>query len=431
MEQTLTIVSFPGLGLEFDVNRVAFEIGSIPVYWYGILIALGFMLAILYTSKRAKQFGVDADRMLDVIMGGAIGGIIGARAYFVLLRWDYYGQNLDQIINTRSGGMAIYGGIIGGLLVGLLMCKIRKVKALPMVDLVAGGFFIGQAIGRWGNFVNIEAFGGNTSLPWGMASETITSYLTQHEEELEALGMNIDPNMPVHPTFLYESIWCLLGFLFIAWYTKRRKFDGELILIYMMWYGAGRAVIEGLRTDSLMIPNTSLRASQILAIAMVVVAAVIWAVKTAKVKKSGGRQLYVDTEEGQLVIKGEFYKKKKDSSEEQPAEHQLFSQESVQDQTAQQTEESEQDQAAQEMQQVNDSCEETAQMQAEAACAEIEAEEMQEETKKAAEEAAKTELEAAEIEAEAAAMESAEMEAEAACAAVEADLEEEKTEENK
>ena len=119
MEQTLTIVSFPGLGLEFDVNRVAFEIGSIPVYWYGILIALGFMLAILYTSKRAKQFGVDADRMLDVIMGGAIGGIIGARAYFVLLRWDYYGQNLDQIINTRSGGMAIYGGIIGGLLVGL------------------------------------------------------------------------------------------------------------------------------------------------------------------------------------------------------------------------------------------------------------------------------------------------------------------------
>ena len=417
MEQTLTIVSFPGLGLEFDVNRVAFEIGSIPVYWYGILIALGFMLAILYTSKRAKQFGVDADRMLDVIMGGAIGGIIGARAYFVLLRWDYYGQNLDQIINTRSGGMAIYGGIIGGLLVGLLMCKIRKVKALPMVDLAAGGFLIGQAVGRWGNFVNIEAFGGNTSLPWGMASETITSYLTQHEEELEALGMNIDPNMPVHPTFLYESIWCLLGFLFIAWYTKRRKFDGELILIYMMWYGAGRAVIEGLRTDSLMIPNTSLRASQILATAMVVVAAVIWAVKTAKVKKSGGRQLYVDTEEGQLVIKGEFYKKKKDSSEEQPAEHQLFSQESEQNQAAQQTEESEQDQTAQEMQQVNDSCEETAQMQAE--------------TKKAAEEAAKTELEAAEIEAEAAAMESAEMEAEAACAAVEADLEEEKTEENK
>ena len=266
MEQTLTIVSFPGLGLEFDVNRVAFEIGSIPVYWYGILIALGFMLAILYTSKRAKQFGVDADRMLDVIMGGAIGGIIGARAYFVLLRWDYYGQNLDQIINTRSGGMAIYGGIIGGLLVGLLMCKIRKVKALPMVDLAAGGFLIGQAVGRWGNFVNIEAFGGNTSLPWGMASETITSYLTQHEEELEALGMNIDPNMPVHPTFLYESLWNFVGFLVLHFYSKKRKFKGEMALLYVAWYGLGRAWIEGLRTDSLYLGPV--RISQLLSLTM-------------------------------------------------------------------------------------------------------------------------------------------------------------------
>lgn len=127
MEQTANIVSFPGLGWEFEIDRVAFHIGSLPVYWYGILIALGFILAILYVTKRAKEFGVDPDRMLDVVLGGAIGGIVGARAYFVLLRWDYYGQNLDQIFNTRSGGMAIYGGLIGGLLVGLLMCKLRKV----------------------------------------------------------------------------------------------------------------------------------------------------------------------------------------------------------------------------------------------------------------------------------------------------------------
>lgn len=186
MEQT---VAFPGLGLEFNINRVAFQIGNIPVYWYGILIALGFILAIIYVNKRAKEFGIDPDRMLDVIMGGAVGGIVGARAYYVLLKWDYYGQNLDQIFNTRSGGMAIYGGIIGGLLIGLLMCKIRKVRFVPAVDLAAGGFFIGQAIGRWGNFVNIEAFGGNTSLPWGMSSSVITSYLTEHEAELEALGM--------------------------------------------------------------------------------------------------------------------------------------------------------------------------------------------------------------------------------------------------
>ena len=320
MEQTANTVSFPGLGLDFEVNRVAFSIGDLPVYWYGILIALGFILAILYVSRRAREFGVDADRMLDVILGGAIGGIVGARAYYVILQWDYYGQNLSQIFNTRSGGMAIYGGLIGGVLIGLLMCKIRRVKFMPALDLVVGGFLIGQGIGRWGNFVNIEAFGANTSLPWGMSSSVITDYLTQHEAELEAIGMDIDPNMPVHPTFLYESLWCLLGFAFIAWYTRRRKFDGELTLLYMMWYGAGRAVIEGLRTDSLMIPGTSLRASQVLAAAMVVVAAIIRIVKTSKVKKVGGRQLFVDSEQGQLIARGEFYKKKADAGQtEEPA----------------------------------------------------------------------------------------------------------------
>lgn len=320
MEQTANTVSFPGLGLDFEVNRVAFSIGDLPVYWYGILIALGFILAILYVSRRAREFGVDADRMLDVILGGAIGGIVGARAYYVILQWDYYGQNLSQIFNTRSGGMAIYGGLIGGVLIGLLMCKIRRVKFMPALDLVVGGFLIGQGIGRWGNFVNIEAFGANTSLPWGMSSSVITDYLTQHEAELEAIGMDIDPNMPVHPTFLYESLWCLLGFAFIAWYTRRRKFDGELTLLYMMWYGAGRAVIEGLRTDSLMIPGTLLRASQVLAAAMAVVAAIIWIVKTSKVKKVGGRQLFVDSEQGQLIARGEFYKKKADAGQtEEPA----------------------------------------------------------------------------------------------------------------
>ena len=317
MEQTANTISFPGLGLDFEVNRVAFSIGSLPVYWYGILIAAGFILAVLYAGRRAKEFGVDADRFLDVIIGGAIGGIVGARAYFVLLQWDYYGKNLSQIFNTRSGGMAIYGGLIGGVLVGLLMCKIRKVKCLPAIDLAVGGFFIGQAIGRWGNFVNIEAFGSNTSLPWGMSSPVIANYLTQHEAELEAIGMDIDPNMPVHPTFLYESLWCLLGFAFLAWYTKRRKFDGELTLLYMVWYGAGRAVIEGLRTDSLMIPGTALRASQVLAAAMAIVAAVIWVVKTTKVRKAGGRQLFVDTPEGQLIVRGEFYNRKDEA--QQPA----------------------------------------------------------------------------------------------------------------
>lgn len=313
MEQAARIVSFPGMGLKFDVNRVAFQVGSLPIYWYGIIIAVGFILAILYATKRSKEFGVDPDRLIDVILGGAVGGIIGARLYYVAFKWDYYGQNLDQIFNTRSGGMAIYGGIIGALLFGFLMCRLRKVRFLPTVDLASSGFLIGQAVGRWGNFVNIEAFGSNTSLPWGMSAQPITDYLTQHEAELEALGMNIDPNMPVHPTFLYESLWCLLGFALIALYTKRRRFDGEVTLFYLAWYGAGRVVIEGLRTDSLIIPGTSLRASQILAGVLVVAAAAAWILIRTRIKQSGDPEylrLFATTEEARQIAEGTFYQKK-------------------------------------------------------------------------------------------------------------------------
>lgn len=313
MEQTARIVSFPGLGLEFQVNRVAFQIGSMPIYWYGILIALGFILAILYVLKRAKGFGVDSDRMLDVIMGGAIGGIIGARLYFVAFKWEDYSKNLALIFDTRSGGMAIYGGVIFGFLAGYLMCKWRKVKFLPGADLVANAFLLGQGIGRWGNFINIEAFGSNTSLPWGMSSPVIVDYLSAHEAELEAIGMNIDPNMPVHPTFLYESLWCLLGFVLIGLYAKHRRFDGELILFYAVWYGSERMVVEGLRTDSLLIPGTTVRVSQILATLLVVAAAAIWITIRMKIKKANDPdylRLYVTTDEAAQIAAGTFYENK-------------------------------------------------------------------------------------------------------------------------
>lgn len=274
MEQTANTVSFPGLGLDFEVNRVAFSIGDLPVYWYGILIALGFILAILYVSRRAREFGVDADRMLDVILGGAIGGIVGARAYYVILQWDYYGQNLSQIFNTRSGGMAIYGGLIGGVLIGLLMCKIRRVKFMPALDLVVGGFLIGQGIGRWANFVNQEAFGTNTDLPWGMISEGTVNYLVGVQSTLAAEGVTVDPLQPVHPTFLYESLWCLAGFVVLALLIKRRKFNGQLFLGYIIWYGIGRFWIEGLRTDALMV-NDTLRTSQLVALVSVLAAFIL------------------------------------------------------------------------------------------------------------------------------------------------------------
>ena len=308
---TVETLTFPALGWELHLDRVAFRIGNFSFYWYGILIAIGFALAIFYVFRRAKTFGLNEDRMVDIIFGAVIGGIVGARLYYVAFRWDYYSQNLGEVFNTRNGGLAIYGGILFGFAAGYLMCRWRRVKFLPMADAVTGGFFIGQAMGRWGNFVNIEAFGANTSLPWGMSSPVITQYLTAHEQELEAMGLSIDPAMPVHPTFFYESMWCLAGFLFIAWYTKRRRFDGELTLFYAGWYGLGRMFIEGLRTDSLVIGNTGIRVSQVLAAVLAVSALGVWLFVRSKIKREGDGflPLYAATEESRRAVSGELYQK--------------------------------------------------------------------------------------------------------------------------
>ncbi len=266
------VLNFPALGLSFTLNRVAFTIGPFTVYWYGIIISLGVALALTYAFARARKSGVHPDRFIDVIMGGFIGGIIGARLYYVLLEWDMYRDNLSEIYKVWHGGLGIYGGLIGALVIGYLMCKWRKVKVLPAFDLAAMGFLIGQSIGRWGNFVNVEAFGGNTTLPWGMTSNKIMYYLVANVDKLNAQGMNIVVNDPVHPTFLYESLWCALGFVLLHLYFKRRRFDGEILLLYTAWYGLGRFFIEGLRTDSLVIG--AVRVSQVLA-AVLMFAAII------------------------------------------------------------------------------------------------------------------------------------------------------------
>ena len=303
----LNELSFPGLGLSMELNRVAFSVGPIDIYWYGIIMASSFLLGILYCSTRVKEVGLDLDRVLDVVLIGAVGAIIGARTYYVLFQWDDYKDNLMQVFNTRSGGLAIYGGLIGAVIAGYLASRWRKVKFLPLADLSAAGFLIGQSLGRWGNFVNIEAFGGNTTMPWGMTSPVIVEYLERNKASLEAIGMTIDPNMPVHPTFFYESIWCLIGFIIIALYTKHRKFDGQLILIYIAWYGAGRAVIEGFRTDSLMIGNTGFRASQILAGVLTIVAIGTMNHMLKKVKDDPNKNmLYVNTKESRLVVEKRF-----------------------------------------------------------------------------------------------------------------------------
>lgn len=272
-------VSFPGLGLEMEINRVAFTVFGVPIYWYGVCIALGLLLGMLYAFRYAKSYGIDADRMVDVIFVSTIAAIIGGRAYYVATSPFEY-QSVWEMIDIRLGGIAIYGGVIGAFLMGALMCRLRKVPMLPMFDLAAQGFLIGQCIGRWGNFFNQEAFGGNTTLPWGMISENTQQYLQSVQQTLAAQGMTVDPSMPVHPTFLYESIWCGLGFLLLWRYSKHRRFHGEMTLLYVMWYGFERFFVEGLRTDSLMVGNV--RISQAVAALSVVAALVAWVVLRRK-----------------------------------------------------------------------------------------------------------------------------------------------------
>lgn len=239
-------VSFPGLGLEFDISPVAVSAGSFTVYWYGIIIAAGFMLAVIYAMRNVRRYNIDDDKLLNCIIVGLITAVIGARLYYVLFSWDNFKSDPVTILYIHQGGLAIYGGLIGALIGGLTVAKIQKMKIPPVLDLAALGFLIGQGIGRWGNFTNQEAFGCQTDLPWRMVSE--------------ATG-----NVGVHPCFLYESIWCLLGFVLLHLYSRKfKKYDGQIFLMYLVWYGFERTVVEGLRTDSLYLPFAPIRVSQLL-----------------------------------------------------------------------------------------------------------------------------------------------------------------------
>ena len=253
------LVQFPGLGLSFELDRVAFSIGGMNIYWYGVCIAVGMCLALVFAFRHSVEFGVDADAMVDVILIGVVMGILCARLYYVALS-PYQYHSLKDVLAIRDGGLAIYGGIIGAFLFGGLACKWRKVPVLPMFDLAAMGFLIGQGCGRWGNFFNQEAFGCNTPLPWGMYSDRTAA---------EVVGN-------VHPCFLYESILCLLGFVLLHLFTRHlRRYDGQTFLLYIIWYGVTRFFIEGLRTDSLLLPGIDLRVSQVLAAASALIAVVL------------------------------------------------------------------------------------------------------------------------------------------------------------
>lgn len=213
------------------MDRVAFSIFGIDIMWYGILMAVGMILGTLIAIKEAKRVGIKEDYVLDLAIFAIPIGLLGARLYYVIFNWEYYSQNISQILNFRGGGMAIHGALIGGILTGYVFTKIRKIDFLKMADAVILGMPLAQSIGRWGNFINQEAHGGPTNLPWGIMVDGVK----------------------VHPTFLYESVWDLAIFIFLLVFRKKKKYEGQVIVYYIILYSLGRFFIEGLRTDSLMI----------------------------------------------------------------------------------------------------------------------------------------------------------------------------------
>ena len=284
-------VFFPGLGLEFELNRVAFSVFGHNIYWYGIIIAAGFLLAVIYGLWRAPRFSMDPDVIVDAIFVVVPSAIVGARLYYVIFNpsvcFDEKGSfSLLRAVAFWNGGLAIYGGVIATVIAAVIIGKVRKENFWSGMDITVYGLLIGQAVGRWGNFVNVEAYGAVTDLPWRMCSESIANELWRDgllQTQTEYLSV-LEGTLGVHPTFLYESLWNLLGFLLLVILAKiGRKFNGQKFLSYIIWYGLGRAAIEGLRTDSLYFFGTGIRTSQMVGILSVVVgvALFIFRLKTA------------------------------------------------------------------------------------------------------------------------------------------------------
>lgn len=270
----MTYVSFPGLGIEpFHMDRIAFSLFGIDVNWYGLIITCGMILAVLYALWHAKHEGVKSDDIIDLALALIFCGVIGARLYYVIMEFDQYlvtggtfwqnfGGTLYNIIAIWNGGLAIYGGIIAGFLAALVVARAKRIPFPVIADIAGPAVMVGQIIGRWGNFVNVEAYGAETMLPWRMG--VLYSFND---------GVSFVSEKFVHPTFLYESLWNLVGLILITYLYKKKKFHGQMFLTYMTWYGFGRMLIEGLRADSLYVG--SIRISQLVGLVTFVVGAIL------------------------------------------------------------------------------------------------------------------------------------------------------------
>ena len=279
----MTYISFPGLGIEpFHMERVAFSIFGLDVHWYGLIITIGMVLSVLYALRHAKVERVKSDDVVDLALYLIIFGVLGARLYYVIMEFDSYiatggtffenlGKTLYNMIAVWNGGLAIYGGIIAGVITAYIVARIKRIRFPIIADIAGPSVLVGQILGRWGNFVNVEAFGGETTLPWRMGIlKTINEGETFYSE------------MYVHPTFLYESLWNLVGLILITALYKKKKFHGQMFVTYMIWYGFGRMLIEGLRADSLYVGN--MRISQFVGFVSFVLGVVLMIVNLRRVR---------------------------------------------------------------------------------------------------------------------------------------------------
>lgn len=295
---------FPNLGIEIDhLNRVAFTVFGKEVYWYGIFIGTGVLLGILLAMKEAKRTGQNPDTYLDFTLYALIFSIIGARLYYVLFSWEYYSQDPMKIFALREGGLAIYGGVIGGVITALVYSKIKKLNFWQLADTAAPSLILGQMLGRWGNFFNREAFGGFTDNLFAMRYQLSQVRLGDiSEQTLRQLQVvNGVEYIQVHPTFLYESLWSLGVFVLLIYISRHKKFHGQVAGLYFLGYGLGRVWIEGLRTDQLTVGGFAV--SQILSGILIIAAAVflVWKGKQTKpaLESGGAGGSSVDEEENE------------------------------------------------------------------------------------------------------------------------------------
>ena len=267
-----TEISFPNLGIYLKNVGKSIDLFGIEIAYYGIIIGTAILLGFWIAAREAKRTGQNPENYLDMGIIGVIAGIVGARLYYVIFSWDMYKDNLLDIFNLREGGLAIYGGVIAAVISVLVLAKVKHLSAPQIFDTIAMALLNGQMLGRWGNFFNREAFGGYTDSLFAMRlpldavrSSDVTEQMRRHIERIDGVSY-----IQVHPTFLYESLWCMVLLIILFAYRKHKKYEGELFLMYLFGYGLGRFWIEGLRTDQLLLPGVGFAVSQLLAGAIVV-----------------------------------------------------------------------------------------------------------------------------------------------------------------